>query len=213
MRLSRKFLISSAAAAVVVFGSAGAVLAAVGTDTGDHFVPNSGAVTGKLKAGTKLVFTGSIDGAPVDVSCTTFTSGGIIPAAGLIVKLTKPPVISGCTDLGTPAIVKTNMTNGAWELKEIDVATGDTEPTTKGGDKVALVVPKLGASFSDPTLLNGCVVETAPNGPASITGTFNDSTTIIDKNAPVPVKATGTCTTASAAATATVVLSRSVHDS
>ncbi len=185
---------------------------AASTDTDDHFSSPSGTVvTGTNKAGTDITFKGTINGLPITVNCTSFKASGKLPATGLSVTLSAPPAITGCKDtLGGTDTIKTNQTNGKWKVVEIDAANDEnaTEPNT--GDKVSLVVPKAGATFTS-SIVSGCTITAAPTKPASITGPYNDNGTVSDSNAPIPVSASG-CSASTATVSGTILLSPAVHD-
>jgi hypothetical protein len=159
-------------------------------------------VNAKLKTGTTMQLTGTIDGIPITVTCKSFTASGTAPATGAInVTLPEPPKMSSCTDSfnGTDTIV-TNQTNGKWTLKEV------TSGTTK---KLDLTMPKAGATFSS-SLVSGCDVTASPSASTIIAGAFKpgtkkDSGTDTVTNAPVPVSGSG-CTATSSTISATVVL-------
>jgi hypothetical protein len=210
----RKMVISTAAVGAIVLGSAAAAFAASRTDTGDHFSLASGtAISGSLKTGTHLVITGSVDGLPITVTCTTFKAAGTVPATGLKVTLSAAPTISGCKDnAGGTDTIKTNTTNGKWTLTEVDKVNDETitEPNSTG-DSLSLGIPKAGATFAS-SLLSGCVITVAPTAAISLKGSFNDATTVNDKNAPLPVAGNSKCTTTTGAVTGTIVLSKSIHD-
>jgi hypothetical protein len=185
---------------------------AASTDTDDHASLAAGTVVkGTLKSGTTLTFAGTIDGFGITVTCTGFTASGKIPSKGLKVTLTTPPTFSGCKDtLGGTDTVTTNSTNGKWAVQEIDLANDEaaTEPNT--GDKLALVIPKAGATFTS-SVVSGCVITVAPTATAKVTGAYDDVSTVTDKNASVPVSGSG-CTATAAKATGTIVLSPGFHD-
>ena len=182
------------------------------TDSEDHFSLAAGTIVkGALVSGTKMVFNGKVDGTSVTVKCTKFASAGKIPAKGLTVTLSAPPTISGCTDsAGGTDTVKTNQTNGAWKMREVDAASDESATEPNSGDKLKLIIPKRGAVFSS-SLLAGCKITVAPSGPASVTGKYNDINTDTVTKAPVPVSASG-CTASGTTATAKVILSPKVHD-
>lgn len=212
MRL-RKLGIATAGVASAIVLTAATVYATGATDTGDHFNKAAGTIeTGRLKTGTTMQFTGSIDGIPVTVTCTGFTGKGPVPATGLTVTLSAPPTFSGCTDsLGGTDTITTNQTNGKWKLAEVDSATETTtEPNT--GDKARLTIPKAGATFSS-SLVSGCTITVAPTAAHSVTGSYNDSSTATVKNQSIPVSATGCSSASTSTVTATIVLSPTgLHD-
>jgi hypothetical protein len=210
----RKLGISTFGVVGALLLTAGVVHAATSSDTEDHFSAKAGTIVkGSLKSGTKMTFVGTITGISVTVTCTTFTGSGAVPAKGLSVTLSKPPTISGCTDsLGGTDTVVTNQTNGKWKLSEVDAANDESAAEPNTGDKARLTIPKAGASFSS-SILSGCTITAAPNGPASITGSYNDKGTDTVKHASIPVVGSGSfCTATASAVTATVVLSPLVHD-
>ncbi|MBO0727894.1 MAG: hypothetical protein J2P57_01460 [Acidimicrobiaceae bacterium] len=211
MLRTKKFVAGTACAGALIFGASTTALAA-NSDPGDHFSVAAGTVVkGHLKSGTNLKFTGTIDGVAITVNCSTFTARGKIPAKGLTVKLSAPPTISGCHDsLGGTDTVRTNTTNGAWKLIEVD-ATGTADNKEPNTDHGVLSMPKAGAKFKS-SILSSCTVTAAPNGRASIRGRYNDINTIKDTNAAIPTKGSGCTTAANAHATATVILSPKVHD-
>ncbi len=100
MALRKKMVIATITAGAVVLGSAATAYGLVrASDTDDHFSVAAGTtVTGNLKSGTTMAFTGSINGIPITVNCTKFTAKGKTPKTGLTVTLSTPPTISGCTD-------------------------------------------------------------------------------------------------------------------
>jgi hypothetical protein len=174
--------------------------ATVGFATTPNTLPAGTKVTGKLASGSSLIFVGSIDGVNITVTCTSFSASGKTPASPSdTVDLTKPPKITGCTDsLFGNDTIKTNSTNGKWEL----VAAGS------GPYTVSLVAPKLGATFTS-TADPGCTVETAPKKPSSITGSYDTSTGEVTDSAPgseVTTTGKGCTTSKDATVAATIVL-------
>lgn len=226
----RKLGVTVVAAAAVVFGTAVAVHAATTSDTEDHFSKPAGTII-SAKAGTSttvacpagsvsapLVFCGSIDGVPIWVKCTGFSASGKIPTGNsLTVTLSAAPKFTGCSDSTKSAdTITTNTTNGKWTLHEVDGdgTKGESAPEPNStGDKATLSIPKGGATF-DSAFLPACVVLVAPTARANLTGTFNDSTTIKDKSATLPVapKTSGSCTTGTTTVTGTILLTTSIHD-
>jgi len=205
----------------IVFGAIGVTAAvlittvsvyAANTDTDDHLsLPAGTTVTGALKTGTNMVFTGTINGVPITVNCKTFSASGKVPAKGITVSLPAPPTISGCTDsLGGTDTIKTNQTNAKWKLKGIDAPNDENQTEPNTGDKLALTIPKAGATFTS-SLVAGCTLTTAPNAAASVTGNYDDVNTDTVTNASIPVTATG-CVATAAKVSATVVLSPGFHD-
>ena len=194
--LRMKTLIGALGVGAVVLSTA-----AIGFATTPNTLPAGTKVTGKLASGSHLVFVGSIDGVNITVTCTSFSASGKTPAKPSdTVTLTKPPKITGCTDsLFGNDTIKTNSTNGKWEL----VAAG-----TSGSYTVSLVAPKLGATFTS-TADPGCTVETAPKKPSSITGSYDPSSGEVTDSAPgsnVTTSGKGCTTSKDATVAATIVL-------
>lgn len=161
-------------------------------------LPAGTKVTGNLKSGTKMTFVGSIDGVPITVSCTKFTSTGKIPKGKKVLKvnLSAPPTISGCTDsLGGNDTVKTNSTNGKWSL-----TMNSTAPYT-----MTLTIPMAGATFTS-SIETGCTITAAPTAKAGVAGSYDGVSTDQVTKAPIPTSGAG-CSSSAAKTTATVVLS------
>jgi hypothetical protein len=150
-------------------------------------------VTGTSKS---VTFKGTINGIQVTVSCTNFTDTATV-TAGANKSIDIPaPTITGCTDTltGTDTI-KTNDKNGSWELK-----------TNGKGNKLKLVIPKAGATFTS-SFLPSCTITAAPTAAVSVKGTYSSSAgTDTATNAPIAVKGTG-CTATSSSVTVTVTFS------
>ena len=207
----RKLGIGSAAVLGALVLTAATVYA-TSTDTDDHFSVAAGTkVVGNLKSGTTMNFAGTIDGIPVTVKCTTFTGSGKVPATGLSVSLSTPPVLGGCTDsLGGTDTVTTNTTNGKWKLTEVDAANDEAQTEPNSGDKVTLTIPKAGATFKSSTL-SSCTITAAPTAAAKVTGTYDDKGTDTVTNAKIAVSGSG-CVASTSTVTATVVLTPGVSD-
>jgi len=187
----------AAVVAAVVIATAAVDASAAG---GGHFTtpPAGTKVTGNLKAGTDMVFKGTINGVPITVSCTKFTSSGKIPKAGLTIKIA-PPTISGCTDtIGGKDTIADNATNGKWKTIET-IGTPDT---------VKLVIPMAGSTFKS-SVLPTCVITVEPTAAGGVTGPYDNVSTVVVTNAKIPVSATG-CSASTATVTATVVFSPDV---
>jgi hypothetical protein len=140
-------------------------------------------VNAALAAGTTMQFAGTIDAAPITVTCTAFSTGGN-PAGASPVLTIAPPTISGCTDsLGGTDTITTNTVNGNWKLKAV------------GANEVKLVIPKIGLKFKS-SVLSGCKVIAAPAAAASVfnAGNYNGAGTLTDTSDPMPVAGSG-CTT------------------
>ncbi|MFZ0665502.1 MAG: hypothetical protein WAM97_07080 [Acidimicrobiales bacterium] len=172
------------AAIAGVFGTAAAVGASVAPGT---------TVNG---TSSKVTFVGTISGVTVTVHCTSFKDAVTVQSGDKKSVDIPPPTITGCTDslTGTDTIA-TNSTNGSWELK-----------VNSAGTQLSLVVPKAGATFKT-TFLPSCTITVAPNGPASIVGTYSSTKgTDKAKNASFPVSGSG-CSATSSEATTTVKFS------
>jgi hypothetical protein len=213
MRL-RKFVISACAVGAVSLVTAASVYATGSTDTDDSFNLKGAAITGVLKTGTSMVFTGTIDSViNITVTCKSFKASGTTPTKGLVVDLAKSPTISSCTDsTGGTDTITTNTKNGKWVLTEVDATNDETavEPTPltcKGTacDKGTLTIPKAGATFAS-SLLSGCVITVAPTKAVTVSGTYNDVNTITVKNASIPVVGNSKCTASASTISGTIVL-------
>jgi hypothetical protein len=152
---------------------------------------------GSVKPGTKVtaknvgnvVFTGTLEGVPITVTCKSFTDSVTVTSADKTSASIPPPKITKCTDTSTGT--DTITTTGKWKLT-----------VNSSGTTVTLVVPKKGATFKS-SIFPGCVVQVAPNGPVNIPGSWNSSTgedTV--SNATITVKGEG-CSASNATASAT----------
>jgi hypothetical protein len=143
-----------------------------------------------------VTFKGTINGIEITVTCTSFKDSAVV-TAGANKSIDIPaPTITGCTDslTGTDTIT-TNTTNGSWELK-----------TNGKGNKLSLVIPKAGATFSS-SVLSSCVVTAAPTAAVKVKGTYSSSAgTDTTNNVAIAVKGTG-CTATSSSITTTVTFS------
>ncbi len=196
-----------AAASLVIVQAA---YGAASTDTGDKFSLKAGTViTVSVKKGTKLQFSGTTNGVPVTITCTSFAASGKIPAAGLTIPLgPPPPIFGGCTD--SFGGVDTIKTSGKWLLSEIDAKTETAkEPNT--GDKMALTIPKAGAT-NQSSKAPGCTATLAPAGSAVVLFASDDASTMVVSKAAIPVAGAGCTTGSNVLASGTLVLSKSVHD-
>jgi hypothetical protein len=173
-----------------MLGAAGVGMAAAATaagDTDDHFNKPAGTVvsgSGTFKG------TGVFGGVPITINCTSVKASGKVPASGLSVTLGTAPKITSCTDTlgGTDTITN----SGTWKIKEIDVSNDEAQKEPNTGDKGAITIPKAGSTFKS-TLDPACVVTVAPNGPVTITGTYNDVKTLKISGATVPVMPSASC--------------------
>ena len=189
-----------------------ATVYAASTDTDDHLsVPTGTTVTGALKTGTNMVFHGTINGVPITVNCKTFSASGKTPAKGITVTLPAPPTISGCTDtIGGTDTLKTNQTNAKWKLKGVDAPNDENQTEPNTGDKLTLIIPKAGATFTS-SVLPGCTLTAAPSASAGVAGKYDDVNTDTVTNASIAVTAAG-CSASTAKVSATVVLSPGFND-
>ena len=147
-----KFAAAASLAGVLCLGATTGAFAAPAA--GPHLTPANTAITGKLKTGTDLTATGTIDGVSISVTCTKITLAGKTPANGVTITASKTPTFSGCSDsLGGTDTVKTNSTNGKWKV------------SWSSATVAALVIPKAGVTFSS-SVLSSCVVTLAPAGAA-----------------------------------------------
>jgi hypothetical protein len=180
-------------------------------DTDDNISPAGASITGNLKAGTKFVSNGAIDGIPITVTCTKTTYTGKTPTKGLGPVTIPPPVFSGCSDnRGGTDTVKTNSKNGPWQLTFVDAANDETKDST--ADHLVITVPKAGATFAS-NLLGACVVTVAPTGPAKEMSSYNDAGTAIATNVPLPVAGNSVCSASSPAhVTTTLTLTPGFKD-
>lgn len=206
----RLAIVLSAAAAIAALTTT-TVLAA--GDTDDNISPANTAFTATNSG--NVTFSGTINGVPVTVTCTKSTISGVTPATGLGPKAIDNPIFSSCTDsLGGSDTVRTNSNNGPWQLTFIDVANeaenpDATEPNT--GDSIQLTIPKLGATLTS-TVLPTCTVNVAPAGAASITGSYDDVSTVKFSNQPIPTSGTGCTTSSNSNMNGTYVSSPGFHD-
>lgn len=160
-------------------------------------LPAGTTVSGNLMSGTDMIFKGIIEGEPITVTCTSFTSSGKVPkTAGYRITLSAPPKITKCKDdLGGRDTITDNSTNGKWTLTENKAA-----PYT-----MTLSIPKAGSTFSS-SLLPTCVITAAPTAADPVKGSYND-TTGTDKVSSASIPTTGSgCTSGTATISATVVL-------
>jgi hypothetical protein len=191
MSLRKKIAIVALGAGVVVLATP-----AIGYSA-SRSLPAGTKVSAKLKKGTDMIFDGAINGVPIVVTCTSFTSSGKVPAKpGYKVTLTSPPKITGCTDdFGGTDTITDNSTNGKWTLTE-----NKTAPFT-----LTLTIPKAGATFKSSDLPT-CLITAAPTAADPVVGSYNDAngTDTVSKAA-IPTTASG-CSSTKATTSATVVL-------
>jgi hypothetical protein len=182
-----KMAIAAFFAGAMVLGTASIVSASVKSGT---------TVKGKLAAGTQMIFEGQIDGGNVTVTCTSFKASGTVTSKDKTTMDIAPVTIKGCTDsLGGNDTVKTNDTNGSWELK--------ASPESGGATPLSLVVPKAGAIFTT-SVLPGCKITVAPTKAASIAGSYNEDGVDQVTNASFAVAGNAICSASTSEATSTV---------
>lgn len=192
IRISRKLTLAASLTAIVLGLGTGIAFAA--GDTDDNLPAN----TPFTSSSTNVTFSGTINGLPINVTCTVDSLKGTTPMAptGLGPFNINNPVFSSC---GSGLSVTTNSTNGSWQLTFLDSTATNEETATEGsgqtGDQIKITMPKAGAKFTD-TFIPGCTITAAPTGPASVTGIYDDVNTLKLSNASVPVSASG-CTSSS----------------
>lgn len=183
----KKKILASAFAACTILGTSGAVLA-VSSGAGASVKPGT-----KIKGSSNDVqFQGTINGVQITVTCTSFKDTATVTSGANKTLDIPAPKITGCTDtLGGTDTIKTNSTNGKWEL------------TTTNGSTLTLVIPKAGAVFSS-NVLSSCKITAAPTKAAKVTGTYSSSSgTDTVTGANIPVKGSG-CTATKSSITSTV---------
>ena len=177
----KKTIVAALASMAMIFGLAASAGASLKPGT---------TVTGTSKS---VVFKGTIDGAPITVTCTGFKDSGTVKSGDKTSMSIGRPSITGCHD--TLGGKDTIATSGSWRLT-----------VNKSGSTVSLVIPKDGAVFTS-SVLKSCKVIAAPNGPAPVPGAYSAANgTVKSSNAKIPVKGSG-CTATAASETATITLS------
>lgn len=209
IRIIKKLALAAGLAAVVLGMGTGVVFAQ--GDTDDSISPPNTSFTATA---TNVVIKIKVNGITVTVTCKSVTISGTTPASGQgPVNITKLS-FTGCTDnAGGTDTVKTNNTNGSWQLTFIDsIATGEetqTEPNT--GDSMGVTIPKAGATLTS-TVLSGCTVIVAPNGPVTTVGSYDDMNTLSFNNSvSIPAQGVG-CSVSSITITATFKFTPGLHD-
>lgn len=199
IRVSKKLTLAAGVTAIVLGLGTGIAFAAAENDT-DGITPAS---TNFTSSSTNITFKGTIDNIPITVTCSNSSISGTTPAAGggLGPFNINNPTFGNC---GSGLTVKTNNTNGHWQLTFVDAANdeGSTEGSGQTGDQIKLTIPKAGATFTD-IFLPGCTITVAPTGSASVTGTYDDVNTLTLSNASVPVSASGCTSSSTTSATGT----------
>jgi hypothetical protein len=187
MRIGATLAVLVGLTVATVLGTATMAYASIG--------PNK-AVGASLQSGTIMKFESDVDGLPITVTCNSFMARGKTGSEpGHRFDLSAPPTISGCTDsLGGTDIITTNDTSGAW-----------TFSVNKTGTKVALTIPKAGATIRS-RAESSCTITLAPTEAAAVRGTYNGSNTVTVSGSSVPTKGKG-CTSTADKTSATMVLS------
>ncbi len=187
--IRKKLTLAAGLTAIVLGLGTGVAFAAAENDT-DGVTPN----TSFTSSSTNTTFKGTINGFPITVSCSNSSISGTTPSAptGLGPFNINDPTFGGC---GSGLTVRTNHTNGPWQLTFIDAANdeGLAEGSGSTGDQIKITIPKAGATFTD-TFIPGCTITVAPSGSATITGTYDDVNTLTLSSASVPVSGSG-CST------------------
>ncbi|RDI63688.1 hypothetical protein [Nocardia pseudobrasiliensis] len=150
---------------------------------GSTSVSPAGASVTATSVGSQVLEAGA-----VTVTCKTLNAKGSVPAApdnqnanGPVSVQISAPTFSDCeTDLA--GVDATVTTTGTWAV------------TVQNGSVItgSLTIPKGGMTIKTSGLAS-CTTVVAPDGPATIAGTFTNGNppTINAKNAPAPIKTTG----------------------
>ncbi|WP_181139435.1 hypothetical protein [Streptomyces sp. Ru71] len=145
----------------------------------------------------------------VTLTCSVSTTTGQVPAApanhnaaGPVASTLAAPTFSSCTS-SMAGVTPTVTTSGTWG---ISVQNGSPVSAT-------LTVPQGGMVVKTSGLAT-CTIVSAPNGPASIAGTWTNGapSSLSVVNAVVPVSVTGTFGCPTSATTSTVNLAYTVAD-
>lgn len=148
----------------------------------------SPADTDVVATSTDLTFEGTVFGLAFQVVCTNSTIGFTTPSSGYG-PVAASPALQECTDTfgGTATIAVAP----GWEI------SADATP------QVVVSIPQNGAVFTTSSL-PGCEITVAPNGPAQITASYDNSTgTASFTNSDVPFADNGQCGGISETGTAT----------
>jgi hypothetical protein len=208
IRISKKLALAASLTAVVVGLGTGIAFASAETDT-DNITP---ANTSFVATSTNFVAKSTINGVPITVTCKSVTISGTTPASGLGPVNINNPSFSGCTDnLHETDIITTNSTNGPWRLTFIDAANDESQSEPNTGDQLQVTIPKAGATFQSSSI-PGCTVIVASNGPATITGAYDDSNTLSFSNASIPVQGVGCTASSVTTISATFKFNINLHD-
>lgn len=192
MRINNKLALAASLAAVVVGLATGVAFAAAEDDT-DGISPASTDFTAAQSS--PIVFVVNINGMAIKITCQNSSISGRTPAAGsgLGPFNINNPTFSNCRDnSGGIVTITTNSTKGPWQQTFLDASNdeGQTEPNV--GDRLQITIPKAGMTFKF-QFMPGCVITAAPNGPANITGVYDDTKTLTFSNASFPLSGAG-CT-------------------
>ncbi|MFD6157624.1 hypothetical protein ACFWF7_36845 [Nocardia sp. NPDC060256] len=166
----------SCTAAAVALG-AGPAQAAASTTVGP-----AGAAVSAVNVGAVTATAG-----PVTVTCNTVTATGSVPAApnnqnpgGPVTVQIGAPSISDCST-NLPGLTATVTTSGTWSV------------SVQNGSPIvgSLTIPQGGMTVHNSGLAT-CTTVVAPNGPATVAGTFtNGNPSKVTSNGSAPVKITG----------------------
>lgn len=209
IRIHKKLALAVSLTAIVAGLGTGIAFAA--GDTDDNISPANTSITANNS--TNITFKGTINGISVTVTCTTSSISGTTPSSGLGPVNVNNPSFTGCRDtFGGTDTVTTNSTNGHWQLTFIDsTATNEeTQAEPNSGDKLQITIPKAGATFKS-SILPGCTITAAPSGSASITGTYDDVSTLTISSASIPVSGSG-CTASTSSMSGSYKSTPGFHD-
>ena len=196
--ITRKTKFAVAVATATALAAFAPLVMAQATSTA-HLVPGNTLIKVALQTGTKSVFSGTVQGVAVTVSCTASTTSFKTPATGLGPIVTSNPTFTGCTDtLGGKDTIKTNSTAGTW--KSTFVAGSGSKPA-----QLKLTVPKGGATVVS-SILPSCTVTVAPTAAATAIATYNNLSTAAFHTVALPTAGTGCTTSATGKLTATYIL-------
>ena len=99
------------------------------------------------------------------------------------------PTFTGCKDSlgGTDTVT----TSGIWKAAYVDAA--NDEATESNADATTITIPKGGATVVS-SLVPTCVITVAPNAPATIKATYNETTGVATfANSAVPSSTSAAC--------------------
>lgn len=192
MKTIRKSLFSVLGASAAFCVLAPAAFATTVTPAGEHF-------SAALASGTNATFK---LGSSTTVTCTNSTETGSVPASpansnpgGSVSETISNPAFNdganpcraSIAGIGVNAPLTTNTTNGNWTI-----TLNGTGPTATA----TLTIPTAGAKTQVSLLGNTCTALVAPNGPASVTGTWTNGAnggkpTLVFSNVSIPVQTSG----------------------